>query len=325
LGWDAHWYYQLAAHGYDGVPLTIHRFFPLLPLLTRGLAAALGGSGAAVAVALLLISNVCALGYTLAAYALARDAGLDERTARLVPWIIAFCPAGFVLVMGYTEPLFGITVCGGLLAARHRRWLLAALLGGAAGALRPTGVLLAVPLLVEAAIAWRRIGSRERVRALAAVVAPVAGLATFLLWYGIAFGDSLRPLRTQTQTGLRGGLFVNPVPTMSGAARALVDGYPGRAAPLLHVVWAGLALSALALSLRRLPLSYNAFSAVTLVLALTAVGMSSFERYAASGVGLLMTVASLLDSANRRRGALMIAAPILTAYSVIAFAHGYVP
>src|ERR1700712_3746336 len=42
LGWDAHWYQLIAQHGYQRIPAEGIRFFPLLPLAARALAAPLG-------------------------------------------------------------------------------------------------------------------------------------------------------------------------------------------------------------------------------------------------------------------------------------------
>ena len=72
-----------------------------------------------------------------------------------------------------------------------------ALAGYLAGLTRPFGVVLAVPAAIEACSGWRRARGRDRVARLAAVVAPVAGLATFLLWVG-----SFEPVRQQGE--LRG-------------------------------------------------------------------------------------------------------------------------
>ena len=64
---------------------------------------------------------------------------------------------------------------------------------------------------------------------------------------------------------------------------------------------------------------------LTLVLALTAAGMSSFERYAGSAVPLLVAVALLTSERARQRVTLGVAPVVLCACAVQAFLHRYVP
>src|SRR4051812_5533086 len=54
LSWDADWYRRIAEHGYGGVPRSGLRFFPLYPLVGRGLGWLTAGR---VDWALLLVSN----------------------------------------------------------------------------------------------------------------------------------------------------------------------------------------------------------------------------------------------------------------------------
>src|SRR4029453_11424792 len=58
FAWDAAYYRAIAEHGYDGLSNASLRFFPLVPLLSRGLGVVFGGNEA---VALIVIANVSAL------------------------------------------------------------------------------------------------------------------------------------------------------------------------------------------------------------------------------------------------------------------------
>jgi hypothetical protein len=71
LGFDAGWYEGIAAHGYAGLGEQSTRFFPLLPLLTRGVAA-LPGLGGHTGGVLIVIVNVAALAFVAALAGLAR-------------------------------------------------------------------------------------------------------------------------------------------------------------------------------------------------------------------------------------------------------------
>ena len=76
---------------------------------------------------------------------------------------------------------------------------------------------------------------------------------------------------------------------------------------------------------RRLPLSLTAWSAVTLLSALTAPGLSSYARYTSAAVPLL--IAAAIAAKSRRAWALMLALSVLAlAYLTYAsFAGRYVP
>lgn len=326
LGWDAEWYTDIAEHGYGALPEEAVRFFPLLPLLARALSAVLpGGDGAAV----LVLANCAAVAYAVLAQRLALREGLGAGAARTAPWVIAFAPAGFVLVMGYTEALYGVLVCAVLLACRSRRWGVALGCGLLAGLLRPTGVLLCAPIAIEAFADWRRSraigGGQSPPWRAAAALGPLVGLALFCGWCRYARGDALEPFRVQTAPGLRGGVLMDPLSTLREAGAAAMSGDAVAAAPLLHALWAVLGVALLILCARRLPLSHTAFAAATLLLAVTSRGLSSFERYAASAVPLLLVAAALATTRRRRVAALIVGCVALGAYSVAAFRHLYVP
>jgi len=179
LGFDAGWYAGIASHGYAGMGRESLRFFPLLPLAVRGLAAPPGLRGHSGGVLIVLV-NLVALAFVAAVAALARaeftrradaaavaggaggggagraGAGVDgpADVAGLVRRTVVFAslaPPAFVLVMGYAEALFGLFAVVCLAAARTRRWEWAAFAGALAALCRPVGVLLVAPLLVEAA------------------------------------------------------------------------------------------------------------------------------------------------------------------------------
>jgi hypothetical protein len=76
---------------------------------------------------------------------------------------------------------------------------------------------------------------------------------------------------------------------------------------------------------RLLPASYSAFAAAILLLALTARGFSSFERYAASALPLLLVAAVKLDTPRRRGVAVAGGGAVLLAYSFTALLHAYIP
>jgi hypothetical protein len=319
LGWDAGWYESIARHGYAGAGHLSLRFFPLVPLLTRALSYV---PGVGVGVALVVVANVSAfVGVALLAVLARRETG-DEALARRAAWLMCLAPAAFTQVMGYAEGTLLALSVGTMLALRARAWWWAAALGLAAGATRPVGVLLAVPALVEVLGVLRGAPADRRVARLAAVVGPPVGLAAFLGWVGWRYGDALAPFKVQQQGSLRGGVS-DPLRTLGHDASLLVHGQHLGSA--LHLPWAVLAIALLFVVLRRWPLSYGAFAAAVLVVALTASNLDGFERYSLSAFPLVLAGASVTAGPRLERVVLTVAAAGLVTYALLAFTNLYVP
>ncbi len=322
LGWDADWYLQIAQRGYAGVAVEGRRFFPLLPELARALGVPLGHSAGA---GLLVLANGAAIGYSLLAHRLALQLGLSRTAADPVPWVIALAPTGFILAMGYTEALYGVGVCAALLALRRRRWLQVAAIGFLVGLLRPTGVLLMVPIIIEVMPGLQRSSVREIWCRIAALIAPLAGMATYLSWSAAAFGDFWQPLAIHADPGLRGGLAVNPLATVVSGVGELVSGSWRGVVPLLHLVSIAIAAAVLWSGRHFIPPSWTWFCVASLSAALTAQRFASFERYAVAAVPLVIVAAQLLSTSIRRQTAIRCAAALLFALSVLTFTGVYVP
>ena len=319
LGWDASWYDRIAQHGYALEPQQALRFFPLVPLLARALGILLLGHDG---IALLLLANGGALVLGALLHRLALSEGLGEAAARRAVWALAFAPAAFVLVMGYSEAVYGVLVVGCLLALRRQQWAVAAVLAALTGASRPTGVLLAVPALVEGVRGLRSAGARQWLLRGAAVAAPAAGLLAYLGWVQVRFGDYRLPFSVQEKAGLRGGLIAN---TPHEIVRSL-SRLPTRLdATLVHLPWLVLSLVLFVVVVRRLPRSLAAYTAAGLLLASTGHLLGSFERYAAATPPLLLAAGLVTGGATRSRVVLAGAAGLLSAYAFLAFIVLYTP
>jgi len=319
LGWDAGWYETIARHGYAGAGHLSLRFFPLVPLVTRAVASVPGiGFG----VALVSVANVSSLGAVVLLAVLVRRETGDDALAGRAAWLLCLAPAAFTQVMGYAEGTLLALSIGTMLALRARAWWWAGALGLAAAATRPLGVFLVVPAAIEVLRGWRPSSAPGRVGRIAAVVGPALGFGAFLGWVGWRYGDALAPLRVQQQGSLRGGV-TDPLRTLAHDAWLLVHGrHLGSA---LHLPWALLAIALVIVTLRRWPLSYGAFAAAVLVVALTAANLDGFERYALSGFPLVLAGASLTSGPRVERVVLTLAAAGLGIYALLAFTNLYVP
>ena len=134
---DAQWYLRIAADGYR-VDDASAAFFPLYPLLTRLVGAALGDAWLLGAY---LVSNVALVVALTVLYRLTA-LELSEAAARRTVLYLAVFPTALFLYAPYTESLFLALVVGALYAARRSAWALAGVLGALAALTRSTGLLL---------------------------------------------------------------------------------------------------------------------------------------------------------------------------------------
>jgi Mannosyltransferase (PIG-V) len=315
FAWDGAFYRLIATEGYEHDAAL--RFFPAYPLLGRALGVVMVGRED---IALVVIANALAFVAALLFHRLALLEGCDVRTATRAAWLLALFPASFVLVWAYSEPVLLVASIGCFLAMRQRRWLPAAALGLLAATSRPIGVLLVVPLVIEAWRAWRDERPRGRLLAALAVVAPAVGVSVFLLWSHTARGDAWLPL--SEQQALRGDAVDPFSRLLDGVGElfgddALTDG--------LHVLVALGLIVLLALCARLLPMSYTAYSAVLLAVALAAENLNSIERYALGAFPLVLSLAIVSRREVSERVVLIGSGGLLVALTCLAWFGAYVP
>jgi len=222
-------------------------------------------------------------------------------------------------VWAYAEALFLLCALAAFLFARTGRYELAAVVALCAALCRPVGVLLAVPLAIEAARTWRDAHGLERTSRAMAVVAPVAGLALYLGWVGRRFGDVRLPFTVQDE--LRGA--ADPLTRLVRGLGDLVG--TERFGDGLHAPFAiGFVVLAV-LTARWWPASYTAFAVVVLVAALSADNLNSVERYALNAFPLLLTLAVLLRPGRLERLGLAVCGSGVVALAALAWLAVYVP
>jgi hypothetical protein len=293
--WDSVWYLRIADSGYGGNaslrsghrPLLAQdsapraAFFPLYPLLVRGVGTAFGGSHGALLVAAYLVSLAAFLAALVLLHRLA-ELELGRRFARPVLLLLAVFPAAVYFGAPYSESLFLLLAVGAFYAARTDRWAWAGICAGLASGTRSAGLLLLLPL---ALIWW---GSRPRRWGNAAwlLLAP-AGIAAYAAWLGLVEGDALRFLDVQEAwsrelavpfAGAWDGLVaaVDGVRQLASGSRSPVyfeaaAGDPYRIAAINIMLFATLVFAVVACVgvLRRLPRPYGVWVAASLVLPLS--------------------------------------------------------
>jgi hypothetical protein len=188
---DALWFLSVATEGYvDGNGTAA--FFPLYPLMIRGVSFVLGGHPLAAA---LFLSHASLFG-ALAVMYLLTESEYGEATARRAVLYLALFPTAFFFFAPYSESLFLFLTVSSLAAARRGRWAVAGMAGALASATRSVGVLLPIPLAVEAIHQWRERGRKPLVPLLWSAAAGLGTLLYLLFWFRKS-GDLLAPLHQQ--------------------------------------------------------------------------------------------------------------------------------
>ena len=314
FAWDAAFYRDIAEHGYRAVGEASLRFFPLVPLLARGLGWILLGHTAA---ALIVLANGSALVFGALLHRLALHETGDVGVARRAAWFAALFPAAAVLVLGYAEAtamMLGVVMFLGL---RSRRWGWAIGAGLLAGLCRPVGVLLVVPAADR---------SRAGVAGGAGARAPgpdrrggrTRRSARRSTWPGSGSPSATPGSPSRSRTAPRsavGSRTRSPAPSMpSATSSAATASAPGCTcsgrwdSPRSLVVLA-----------RRMPASYTWYAAVTLVVGLSASNLDSFERYCMSTFPFLLALALVTEREEVERGAIVLAGAGLVGYAMLAF------
>jgi hypothetical protein len=293
--WDSVWYLRIADSGYGGNaslrsghrPLLAQdsapraAFFPLYPLLVRGVGTLFGGSHAALLVASYLVS----LGAFLAALVLLHrltELELGRRLARPALLLLAVFPAAVYFGAPYSESLFLLLAVGAFYAARTGRWAWAGACAGLASGTRSAGLLLLLPL----GLIWWQSRPRRPADGAWLLLAP-AGIVAYAAWLGLVEGDALRFLDVQDAwsrelsvplAGAWDGLVaaVDGVRQLASGSRSPVyfeaaAGDPFRIAAINVMLFATLVFAVVASVgvLRRLPRPYGVWVAASLVLPLS--------------------------------------------------------
>jgi len=206
--WDGVWFLRAVRHGYpahlpmvDGhVAASPIAFFPLFPLVVRGLATV----GVDPGIGALVLSGVTGATAVIAVGFLARRIAGEQRASRAV-LLFAVFPGTFAFSFAYSEGMVITCVGFGLVALLDRRWWLAGLLGAVATAASP----VALAFVVSCAWCGGRAAWRDRRPGplLAPLLAPL-GFVAYMAYLWVHTGAPMAWRLTE-----RGGWKSFPSPT----------------------------------------------------------------------------------------------------------------
>lgn len=269
--WDALWFMRIAVHGYADSDLSA-AFFPLYPLLIRFVSMALGGNALAAAI---LVSNAAFLGALVTLFELTREV-FDRAMARRTILYISIFPTAYFFIAPYTESLFLFLTAGAFLAAHRQRWEWAGVCGALAASTRSIGLVLVLPLAIQAYVQWRdrrqgraKVDKHLLIALMWSAFVSVGTLAYLFSWHR-ANGDWLTPLSDQ-HGWLREFSFVwTSYVRGTQEAFRFIGQYAGGYHQLDWLIVTG-AIVAVVLLARRIPVSYWLYAALSLAVPMSLI------------------------------------------------------
>ncbi|MGB4859287.1 MAG: mannosyltransferase family protein [Dokdonella sp.] len=213
--WDCGWYLGIARHGYTMDPAidtpgaTAYAFFPVFPMMVRGIAAV---TGLGLEQAGMLISNLCFVAILAYLYRYVLLLGYSRSVAMLSVALLCIAPQTFVFSAVYTESVFVLLLVAAMFHLRREHYMLAGVAAALLSATRANGVFFIV-----FALAWtiQRFGWRSLLhpwqQAEAYIPILLAPLGLFA-WWGYcwwATGDAFAQVTTVGHGwGWFGGFFL---------------------------------------------------------------------------------------------------------------------
>lgn len=211
--WDSGWFLQIAQHGYVD-PGHSTAFFPLYPLLMRGVGWFLLGHYLLAGVLVSLVTSAAAF---VVLWSLAGEL-VGEDSARRSLLYLALFPTTLFLLAVYSESLYLLLSAAAFLYAVRGRWGRAGGAAGLAALTRVSGVMLLPALVV---LAWR---ASERRGALMRLSLAVPIIALWPLYLGLKYHRPFVFLSAQRAGWDRRLSDAGP---LGGGWDALVDGWRG--------------------------------------------------------------------------------------------------
>lgn len=154
--WDSGWYISIIEKGYTAEQNIYGQgntaFAPLYPYLVKALhelviPEALRTRGTIVVVGVML-SNVAFLVFLTLLYKLIQEHWPGEAVAKRTIFYLCIFPTSIAFSSFYTESLYMALTLAAFYAAEKGKWWLAGIAGGLSALTRPTGALIAIPLLI---------------------------------------------------------------------------------------------------------------------------------------------------------------------------------
>jgi len=211
---DTGWYHGIVMNGYSYAPGVQSNvaFFPVFPSII----AILSRCGIPPLYGALIINHLAFFGALIILHRIALKHTSNPACADNACWMLALFPTSFFFSCYYTESLFLILILGCFYSIDNKRWGWAVLLAALASATRIPGAFLYPVILLE----WLRVGGwtlfgigsrtawinligyvRTNWKTLLLIQLSLSGLAAFMVFLTIRFGDPLAFYKSQQTWG----------------------------------------------------------------------------------------------------------------------------
>lgn len=198
IKWDSGFYLEIAQKGYffnEAKNLSNVTFFPLYPLLIKGLGFIAGDFYASIIIATIAALMACFYLYKLAKH----DLQEKDSALRSVFYLLIF-PTSLFLISAYTESLFLMLSIASFYYARRKKWWLASIFGFFTTFSRPQGIIL-FPILLLEYLEQREFKLKKiRLNILWNLITPL-GLFVYMYYLKIKFGNPLLFISAQNAWG----------------------------------------------------------------------------------------------------------------------------
>lgn len=302
MRYDSLHYKAIAEEGYTPVRTA---FFPLYPILVTGLSII---TGIGIATSLFATSSIFLLASVIVVAYWVRFE-LKERKSKLSPWIvlllIGLFPTSFYLALGYSESLFIFTTVSALFAYRKKLYWLAAIAIVLATATRVQGGALAVFFLLDYLFARRWTDWKK----LIPVAAAPFGLAAYMLYLGVTFGNPFEFIAAQQNWGR---LNANIIENLQSSFRVQYLWYLPVLTLMLAAVW------------KYLGKTWFIYCLIFVLIPLSSGRLDSLNRYIVALPPLFLALALYLESKSERTKLLYITTSVfLLGWNILFFMNNY--
>ncbi len=317
MAWDGDWYASIVTNGYDDVLIEGIRFFPGYIFAGRFFNSFIPGSAA---VSLILIANIASLITLMAIKKLVLIEKGSEELAKRSVWLLSVFPSAFVLTWAYAESLFLALSIFCFVALRKEQWKIVIFCSFAAALVRPTGLLLTIPIFCAIWESWKINQRKMSFQPIVALISGPVGSGIYILWASLHFDELFAPIKAQESFR---GSFVDPFSrVIKGVSRVLTG---TSATETLHIISALLLLFLLVKLFKDWPLRYGLFSSSCMVVALGAENINSLERYALNGFPIILSVLVLVSQPRLRLAVPFVSAFCMVSLCTFAWLGVYVP
>jgi hypothetical protein len=306
--WDGGWYQLIATHGYGAPPVdgvwSVWPFFPLYP----GLVTALHLLGSPYSFAQVVVANAALLVALAGVWRLARR-HVSRTAATYAVWITALFPGAITFTMGYPDSIFLAGAVWAFLLLEERRPVAAGVAALVATAARPNGFVVVISLAVAVVVMYRR-RDRDQWRTLVAVAGP--SVVFLAVWMAVCWYDTGDPLVFLTAKSAWVEYTLWEAPTYLPAS--------------LHLAMAALLVAPFLLTVRRQPIGWTVFVALTVLPSLV-LGVVGLGRYTIQCFPLAIAAGALLERTSVRNGRLVLVASAVATvgWGLLVTRASYVP